>query len=134
MKQKREGRTPLRNSEWRWPVESVENRRIKFITLLHHDFFLLCWRMSLCLVPHKTCLDTLTSAPSRYICIQVPQLFSNNFPIIMTFWPTSFSFVYNIISPIIVRTRISSYNFFIDEPFLDFLHVLIITSRCCLNY
>ena len=27
MNQEREGRTPLINSEWRWPVESGENRK-----------------------------------------------------------------------------------------------------------
>ena len=27
MNQEREGRTPLRNSEWRWPVESGEKRK-----------------------------------------------------------------------------------------------------------
>ena len=78
----------------------------------------------------KLGLIPLTSAPSRHICIQVPQLFSTNVTIIMTSWPTSFSFVYNII----IRTRISYYNFFIDEPFFNFLHILIITSRCCLDY
>ena len=81
----------------------------------------------------KLGLIPLTSAPSRHICIKVPQFFSNNFPIIMTSWPTSFSLIYNIISPII-RTRISSYYFFIDEPFLNFLLILIITSCCCLDY
>ena len=35
----------------------------------------------------------------------------------MTSWPTSFSFIYNIISLIIIRTRISSYYFFFDELF-----------------
>ena len=63
--------------------------------------------MSPCLVPHKTWLDTPNIRPSRHICIQVPQPFSNNFHIIMTSWPTSFSIIYNIISPII-RIRISS--------------------------
>ena len=82
----------------------------------------------------KLSLIPLTFAPSRHICIQVPQLFSSNFPIIMTSWPTSFSFIYNIISPTIIGTRISSYDFFIDKPFFNFLHILIIPSRGCLDY
>ena len=75
----------------------------------------------------KLGLTPLTSAPSRHIFIQVPQLFSNNVPIIMTSWPTSFSLIYNIISPIIVRKRISSYYFFIGEPF-NFLLVQIVSQ------
>ena len=106
--------------------------KFKFITLLHHDLFLLCWRMSPCLVPHKTWLGT-PNILQTYLHPRPPTLqlqLSHN----RDFLTTSFSFIYNIISPINIRTRISSYYFFIDEPFFNFLHILIITSRCCLDY
>ena len=106
---------------------------IKFITLLHHDFFLLCWRMSPYLVPHKTWLDTPNIRPIQTYLHPSPPTLQQQRSHYHDFLAISFFIIYNIITPII-RTRISSYYFFIDEPFFNFLHILIITSRCCLNY
>ena len=61
----------------------------KFITLLHHDFFLLCWRMSPCIVPHKTWLDTPNIRPLQTYLHPSP--------------PTSYSFIFNIISPLLYQ-------------------------------